>query len=206
MPRHIHFQVDENPVSHVANARARNALDSADILDGFGNTLGQSLWRAIQQCINCPAPQCIAHAYYNDGNNKGCNRIRPPENGFVSTAVFANSDKCQSYDYNCRAPDVGSEMKRVGFQCLAAIFFRYAPQRSRARDIDHNREPHYQESPKIGIYVDGYEKQSFDRFVDDPSARQQQKKGFCQGAEILDFSMAIQVRFIGRTIAHPNGK
>ena len=114
-------------------------------------------------------------------------------------------DQEKAEDDDGRGPDVGREMKGVGFEGLAVVFFGRPGQDPGAGQIDDDRHGHDQERPQRRFDGNVLEKEPPDGLDDDPDAGDEQKGRLQHGRQVFDLAVTIGVGLIGRPAGYADG-
>src|SRR5215467_3381803 len=91
-------------------------------------------------------------------------------------------------------------MQRIGFECLAVVFFRNFSESAGTPEIHYHRREQHQKCRQTGFDLDMVEEQSLNSFINDDHASDQQKPGFDKSGKVLDLFVAVLVVGIRRLI------
>ena len=109
-------EFDEKVGAGATDADAEDAADAGDLFGGGDDAFGDAFGGGVEEGVHGAFAEPPTDVDDDEGDGKGSEGI-----GASATDAKANEGKTGHDDEG--TPDVGLEMKGVGFECLALVFF-----------------------------------------------------------------------------------
>jgi len=193
------MEISEDMVAGAANPRANNATDAGELGDSVVDLVGEAAGGGVKESVHGASSEPPTDVDDDEGNHER-------GDGVGASAADAEADEGEAAEDDQGTPDVGAEMKCVGFQRLALVFLCDAGEGAGTGEVHHDGDAHRDKCPDGRVNRSRTEEESLDGFIDDPGASQKQEKRLGEGAEVFDLAVTVLVVFIGSAVADANGE
>src|SRR5579862_1604253 len=184
-----HGEVGEKSIASPPNPNAIHFEDAINAQDGIVNLGPHARRGGVEKGVHGAASESPTYRNHDPGHEEGGNGIGISEPFNPKDAPNENQPKTE-YDH-AGGPNVGGEMECVGFERLTVVFGRNAAEHPGAPPVESHREHHHCEGSDGRLDVDPPKKEAQRRFVNDPSAGQQQEPGFDECRKVFDLAVAV---------------
>src|ERR1700722_269272 len=193
--RHADGDIHEIALAGFADANAFALQHAFGFVHGGFDAFAKAVGSNVEQCFGSAFPQARAdpdnHASHREGRDSV--ELAEPRNAVTEAEPCARN----SQNYDERAPDIGGEMERIGFESLAGIFAGNAIQAARAKEINSHAAQQNDDGGEAGTNALSVKEKTLKGFENNVKRGEEKQRGFDKRRKTFNLAVAIEVIGVG---------